>query len=81
MDDMWMIFFIMVPEEEYEKLKSDILRIEYFLNAKLGLTLHKQKRYYQEVKRGMSFLGARVYPHCLYPSDRLQKNFDWLLSG
>ena len=70
-------FFIMVPEEEYEKLKSDIPRIEYFLNAKLGLTLHKQKRYYQEVKRGMSFLGARVYPHCLYPSDRLQKRFDY----
>lgn len=69
-------FFIMVPEEEYGRLKSDILRIEYFLNAKLGLTLHKQKRYYQEVKRGMSFLGARVYPHCLYPSDRLQKRFD-----
>ena len=68
-------FFIMVPEEEYEKLKSDIPRIEYFLNVKLGLTLHKQKRYYQEVKRGMSFLGARVYPHCLYPSDRLQKKF------
>ena len=65
----------MVPEEEYGRLKSDIPRIEYFLNVKLGLTLHKQKRYYQEVKRGMSFLGARVYPHCLYPSDRLQKKF------
>lgn len=68
-------FFIMVPEEEYGRLKSDIPRIEYFLNMKLGLTLHKQKRYYQEVKKGMSFLGARVYPHCLYPSDRLQKKF------
>lgn len=68
-------FFIMVPEEEYGRLKNDIPRIEYFLNMKLGLTLHKQKRYYQEVKKGMSFLGARVYPHCLYPSDRLQKKF------
>lgn len=68
-------FFIMVSEKEYEKLKSDILKIEIFLETKLGLILHKQKRYYQEVQKGMSFLGARVYPHCLYPSDRLQKKF------
>lgn len=68
-------FFIMVPEEEYEKLKMDIPKIEYFLNTELKLTLHKKKRYYQEVKKGMGFLGARVYPHCLYPSDRLQKKF------
>lgn len=68
-------FFIMVPEEEYEKLKTDIPMIEYFLKTELGLTLHKKKRYYQEVNKGMGFLGARVYPHCLYPSDRLQKKF------
>ena len=49
---------------------------EYFLKSELGLTLHARKRYCQEVKKGMSFLGARVYPHCLYPSDRLQKRFD-----
>lgn len=69
-------FFIMVSEKEYEKLKMDIPRIEYFLKSELGLTLHARKRYCQEVKKGMSFLGARVYPHCLYPSDRLQKRFD-----
>ena len=69
-------FFIMVPDWEYKKLKNDIAKIELFLKTELGLTLHKQKRYYQEVKKGMGFLGARVYPHCLYPSDRLQKKFD-----
>lgn len=68
-------FFIMVPEMEYKKLKEDIPRIEYFLESELGLILHKKKRYCQEVKKGMSFLGARVYPHCLYPSDRLQRKF------
>lgn len=68
-------FFIMVPEEEYEKLKNDIPRIEYFLKSNLGLTLHAKKRYCQDVWKGMSFLGARVYPYCLYPSDRLQKKF------
>ena len=69
-------FFIMVPEGEYDKLKEDIPRIENFLKIELNLVLHKKKRYYQEVKKGMGFLGARVYPHCLYPSDRLQKKFD-----
>ena len=69
-------FFIMVPEEEYVRLKGDIPKIEDFLKKELNLTLHKKKRYYQEVKKGMSFLGARVYPHCLYPSDRLQKKFN-----
>ena len=68
-------FFIMVPEGEYGKLKEDIPRIENFLKAELNLVLHKKKRYYQEVKKGMGFLGARVYPYCLYPSDRLQRKF------
>ena len=25
--------------------------------------------------KGMQFLGARIYPRCLYPSDRLQAKF------
>lgn len=69
-------FFIMVPEEDYKKLKNDVPKIEIFLQRELRLTLHRKKRYYQEVQKGMSFLGARVYPHCLYPSDRLQKKFN-----
>ena len=68
-------FFIMVPEREYTKLKDDIVKIEDFLRMELNLTLHKKKRYYQEVNKGMNFLGARIYPHCLYPSDRMQKKF------
>ena len=74
-------FFIMVPEEEYEELKNDVRKIEDFLKEELGLTLHKKKRYYQEVNKGMNFLGARVYPHCLYPSDRLQKKFSQAATG
>lgn len=68
-------FYIMVPEEQYAQAKEDVAVIEKYLREELGLTMHKKKRYYQNVKKGMSFLGARVYPHCLYPSDRLQKNF------
>lgn len=69
-------FFIMVPEDELPKLKMDVFRIENFLKTELGLSLHPKKRYCQDVNKGMSFLGARVYPHCLYPSDRLQKKFN-----
>ena len=68
-------FYIMVPEEQYAQAKEDVAVIEKYLREELGLIMHKKKRYYQNVKKGMSFLGARVYPHCLYPSDRLQKNF------
>ncbi|MBR2710500.1 RNA-directed DNA polymerase [Candidatus Saccharibacteria bacterium] len=68
-------FYIMVPEEQYSQAKEDVAVIEKYLREELGLIMHKKKRYYQNVKKGMSFLGARVYPHCLYPSDRLQKNF------
>lgn len=68
-------FFIMVPEAQYSELKKTVPRIERFLADELGLKLHPKKRYYQSVYKGMSFLGARIYPRCLIPSDRLQKNF------
>lgn len=68
-------FFIMVPERQYEKAKRDLEKIERFLKEELGLKLHPKKRYMQSVYKGMSFLGARVYPRCLYPSDRLQSKF------
>lgn len=68
-------FFIIVTEDDYEGLKKDVVLIENFLRDELGLKLHPDKRYYQEVSKGMSFLGARIYPFCLYPSNRLQVNF------
>ncbi|MDO4741977.1 MAG: RNA-directed DNA polymerase [Candidatus Saccharibacteria bacterium] len=68
-------FFIMVPEEEYAGLKKDARKIKDFLESELDLKLHEKKRYVQNVNKGMFFLGARIYPYCLYPSDRLQHNF------
>ncbi len=65
-------FFIMVPIEDYEKAKQDVLKMDAFLKE-MGLTLHPVKRYYQPAEKGMPFLGARIYTHCLYPSNRLQK--------
>ena len=68
-------FYIMVTEEEYPQLKRDIKLIENFLKNRLNLTLRPTKRYCQSVYKGMPYLGARIYPRCLYPSDRLQAKF------
>ena len=68
-------FYIMVPMEDYKKLKLDIKVIERFLEHELELVLHKDKRYMQSVYKGLPYLGARIYPHCKYPSDRLQSRF------
>lgn len=72
-------FLIIVPIEEYQKAKQDVKKIERFLKDELQLTLHPKKRYYQSVYKGVSFLGARIYPRCLYPSDRIQKKFEQAL--
>ena len=74
-------FYIMVEEERYLQLKADVKKIEKFLLDELELVLHPRKRYYQSVYKGMSFLGARVYPRCIYPSDRLQRNFCRAIDG
>lgn len=69
-------FFIIVPKSQYAQAKRDVKKIEKFLKEKLYLTLHPKKRYYQSVYKGVQFLGVRIYPHCLYPSNRLQKKFN-----
>lgn len=68
-------FYILVPSEEYPRLKRDLKLIEQFLENEIGVVLHPNKRYCQSVYKGMTFLGVRVYPNCLYPSDRLQAKF------
>lgn len=67
-------FFIVVPASDLARAKKDIKKIETFLTG-IGLTLHPQKRYIQEVHKGVEFLGAVIYPHCRVPSRRLKRNF------
>lgn len=74
-------FFMIMPGEKYPQAKKDVKKIEKFLETKLDLKLHPKKRYYQSVYKGASFLGARVYPRCLYPSDRIQANFKSTVQG
>lgn len=68
-------FYIMVAEGDWPQLSRDIVRIERFLKDEMELTLHPKKRSVQSVYKGVSFVGARVYANCLFPSNRLQSRF------
>jgi len=68
-------FLRMVSIREKSKLLADVKKIEEFLKSEMGLTLHPDKKYCQSVYKGVSFIGARIYPHSVYPSDRLQARF------
>ena len=68
-------FYIIVPEEQYEQAKLDIQKIESFLFNELDLVLHPNKRYCQNIKKGMAFLGVVIYPRHVVPGGRIQKNF------
>lgn len=72
-------FFIIVPESQYQQAKKDVKLIENYTINRLGLTIHPTKRYCQSVYKGVAFLGVRIYPHCYYPSDRLQRKLDHIL--
>lgn len=61
-------FFLIHNSREY--LKSVIPLIEDFLERNLGLRLHPDKRYLQNVNRGVPFVGAYVKPYRRYLSRR-----------
>ena len=64
-----------VNVRDYERAKADNKVIENYLKDELELTMHPKKRYCQSIYKGVPFLGARIYPHCLYPSNRIQAKF------
>lgn len=68
-------FFLVVRKENYEKALEDVRRIERFLKNELLLSLHPKKRYYQNIERGLPFLGAVIYPRRIVPGRRVVKNF------
>ena len=67
-------FYIIVPEENYAQAKRDVFKIEKFLKETLGLTLHPNKRYIQEVNKGVEFLGVVMYKKCVVPSKRFKNS-------
>ncbi len=66
-------FYIIVPMEQKERLLRDIAAIEAYLRDNLDLTLHPDKRRYQNVNKGVPFVGAVVYPGFIVPSQRAKR--------
>lgn len=67
-------FFIIVPEEDFERAKH-AFRFEIPESLKgEGLTMHPNKIYIQEVVKGCPFLGKMVRPFVLMPGRRYLKN-------
>lgn len=66
-------FYFVVREEDLERAKLDILKIEKYLKE-LGLVLHPRKRVIQLADRGVPFLGAVVYPRRIIPGRRVWRN-------
>ena len=67
-------FYIIVTEDELPRLKRLVPTIERAL-AKIGLTLHPEKRSIQEANKGVEFLGQIVYPRRIIPGKRIRTNF------
>lgn len=65
-------FYILVAANQMERMREDIERIRSYLFS-IGLVLHPKKRYIQNIRKGVEFLGVVVYPHCLAPSVRLRR--------
>lgn len=67
-------FFVVVPEEDLERLKKAI-RSDFpdYLTAK-GLTMHPNKIYLQEAHKGCPFLGKMVHINAVLPGERFKKN-------
>lgn len=66
-------FFIIVPMRQKEQLLRDVEVMEKFLKDELHLTLHPDKRRYQNVDKGVPFIGAVVYPGFIVPSQRAKR--------
>ncbi len=67
-------FYIVVTEEELNKLKADVNILDLKLSD-MRLTLHPRKRYIQEAHKGTKFLGTVVYPGRVVPEKRIRRNF------
>lgn len=67
-------FYIIVPIEQKSQLLADVKIIERYLSEQLKLTLHPKKRLFQEVDKGIPFIGAKLFPGFMLPSDRARHN-------
>ena len=61
--------FVLVSRD-VSLLKDAVIKIESFLKEKLGLTLHRDKRYLQRASHGLLFVGTYIKPGRMYLSNR-----------
>lgn len=67
-------FYLVVPAEDLERALQDIEKIDEFLYS-IELTLHPKKRYIQNIRRGVPFLGTIIYLNNIVPDRRFLGNF------
>lgn len=67
-------FFIVVGEDELEKVRSDLCLVEDFVNE-LGLVIHPKKKYDILASNGVDFLGAKVFADHILPGERIARKF------
>ena len=67
-------FYLVVPAEKKDIALNDVKVIERYLQN-IGLKMHPKKTHVQEVKKGVPFLGAVVYPFFRVPGRRFKDNF------
>lgn len=61
--------------EDKRRLLHAVPKIEKFIYEDTGLRLHKNKRYFQEVSRGVKIIGYVIKENRLYLSNRCVGNF------
>ena len=60
-----------------QRFLEDIERFEFFLQEKLHLRLHPDKRYIQHYSKGVRMLGYKLRYDRTLPSDRIVHNLKW----
>lgn len=65
--------FILIHNDK-EYLKQLLPQIKSFLKNILGLTLHPNKVYLQQVQKGVAFTGVYIKPHRIYVNHRIVNN-------
>ncbi len=68
-------FFVVVPMERKDQLLRDVKVMEKYLWEELRLVLHPKKRYFQDAKAGVPFVGAVVYDRFRVPGKRIRRNY------
>jgi len=72
--------FVLIHQDK-EFLISQIPIIREYLAETVNLKLHPKKIYIQEVKHGVEFLWAKIYPYCIQRGKRTIRNFVKMLNA